>query len=314
MATCRLEPPLAAAGVAIIASTLSSGWMPRVAIGQRGALVAIDLAELGQLGDQGASDDVANAGHAVEQILFGAPDRAGFDQFLDRLVDARPLGFEQLEHRPKRALRNAIAGSGQTLFFGIDHDNELAPPLHQFGKPQRKVIGQWPRRWAHRRKMGDHWGVKRIGLSQEANGAGELLHLVQVDDHHRQRCLCLYRRDDIVMDIAGVERDQRGRQRLQPRYQCTRTLQISGATKRHPIRGTCTSTRAFDTLCSTKRSTVISTSITQPSRCRLVPKRLVGGMPADAGRSLTISKTTMHSGYQLDSFSQGTSTSLMKQG
>jgi len=158
MATCRLEPPLAAAGVAIIASTLSSGWMPRVAIGQHGinldaaalglalasvsaavavdwgdtgqrrALVAIDLAELGQLGDQGASDDVANAGHAVERILFGAPDRAGFDQFLDRLVDARPLGFEQLEHRPKRALRNAIAGSGQTLFFGIDHDNELAPP------------------------------------------------------------------------------------------------------------------------------------------------------------------------------------------
>src|SRR6266566_554034 len=39
---------------------------------------------------------------------------------------------------------------------------------------------------------------------------------------------------------------------------------------------TCTSTRAFDTSMPTKRSAMVSTSITQPPRCGLVPRRLFG--------------------------------------
>jgi hypothetical protein len=68
-----------------------------------GDLVAIDLAELGQLGNQGAGDDVADAGHAFEEILFGTPQGAGFDQLVDGLVDTRPLGFKPLEHGPEGA-------------------------------------------------------------------------------------------------------------------------------------------------------------------------------------------------------------------
>src|SRR5216684_2305625 len=62
--------------------------------GEGGDLVAVDPAELRQLSDQGAGDDVADARHAVQQILLDAPDGAGFDQLVDRLVDARPLGFQ----------------------------------------------------------------------------------------------------------------------------------------------------------------------------------------------------------------------------
>ena len=113
--------------------------------GQGGDLVAIDLAEFGQLGDQGAGDDIADAGHALQEILFGAPDWAGFDQLVDGLLDACALGFEPLEHGPERALRDAVVGSGQTLLFGIDHDDELTPARHQFGEPDREVIGQRPR-------------------------------------------------------------------------------------------------------------------------------------------------------------------------
>src|SRR5215471_7244290 len=71
--------------------------------GQGGDLVAIDPAELGQFGDQSTSDDIADAGYAFEQILFGAPEGADFDQPVDRLVDARPFGFEALEHGLERA-------------------------------------------------------------------------------------------------------------------------------------------------------------------------------------------------------------------
>src|SRR6516225_3310855 len=61
--------------------------------GQGGDLVAVDPAELG---NQGAGDDIANAGNALQQILLSAPDGAGFDQCVDGLVDAHPLGFEPL--------------------------------------------------------------------------------------------------------------------------------------------------------------------------------------------------------------------------
>ena len=137
--------------------------------GEGGDLVAIHLAELGQLGNQGAGDDAVNAGHAFEEILFGAPEGAGFDQLVDRLVDAHPLGFKPLEHGPEGALRNAVVSSGQTLLFGIDHDHQLAPPRHQFGEPGRQIIGQWTRRRAHGLgEVGDHRRVDRIGLGQPA--------------------------------------------------------------------------------------------------------------------------------------------------
>jgi hypothetical protein len=48
--------------------------------------VPINLAELGRFGDQGAGDDIAEAEHALEQILFATSDRASFDQLVDGLV------------------------------------------------------------------------------------------------------------------------------------------------------------------------------------------------------------------------------------
>jgi hypothetical protein len=149
---------------------------------QRGNLVAVDTAQLRQFGDQGAGDDIANAGHAFAQILFGAPEGAGFDQLVNRLVDARPLGFEALEHGLERALRNSVASLGEALLFGIDHDHQPAPPRHQLGKPHREIIGQRPYGWPHGLgEVGDHRG-HRVSLGQPANGAGELAHLARVDE------------------------------------------------------------------------------------------------------------------------------------
>jgi len=95
---------------ATVSAAIPADWRDT---GQGGDLVAIDLAELGQLGDQGAGNDIADAGHPLQ----------------DQLVDARALGFGALEHDPGRALRDAVAGSGQALLFFTDHDHELAPPL-----------------------------------------------------------------------------------------------------------------------------------------------------------------------------------------
>jgi hypothetical protein len=39
---------------------------------------------------------------------LGTPEGAGFDQLVDRLVDARLLGFQALEQRLEGALRDAV--------------------------------------------------------------------------------------------------------------------------------------------------------------------------------------------------------------
>ena len=49
----------------------------------------------------------------------------------------------------KETLRDAVLSFAEPLFFGIDHDHELAPPRHQFAEPHREIIGQWPGRGPH---------------------------------------------------------------------------------------------------------------------------------------------------------------------
>ena len=81
--------------------------------------MAIDLAEFGQLGNQGAGDDIVDAGYALQQILLGAPDGAGVDQLVERVAEARPLGFQALEQSLEGALRNAVPSFAETLLFGV---------------------------------------------------------------------------------------------------------------------------------------------------------------------------------------------------
>ncbi len=59
-----------------LAAEASSVAVHRRDAGQGGVLVTIDGAEFGQLDQQGASDDVADAGNVLEQILPGTEQRA----------------------------------------------------------------------------------------------------------------------------------------------------------------------------------------------------------------------------------------------
>jgi hypothetical protein len=87
-------------------------------------------------------------------------------------------------------LPNAIAGSGQTLLFGIGHDDELAPPGRQFGDPIREVIRKCPRRRAHGLdRVGNQRGIDRVDVGRPAESAGELKCLAWVDDRHQQFAL-----------------------------------------------------------------------------------------------------------------------------
>ena len=66
----------AAALDASLAAIASAVAVHRCDAGEGGDLMAIDGAEFGQFDDQRARDDITDAGDALEQILFGAEQRA----------------------------------------------------------------------------------------------------------------------------------------------------------------------------------------------------------------------------------------------
>jgi hypothetical protein len=208
-------------------------------------------------------------------------------------------------------LRNAIVGSGQTLLFGIDHDDELAPPCHQFGEPDREIIRQWPGRRAHRLgEVGDHSGVDRIGLGQPADGAGELAHLTRIDDGHRQTGFDERGGNHALITAARLEHDQAGRQRLQALDQYAQAFGVRRAAERLAIRSDMHIDPGLRYIDADK-AIGCGLDIHHPAssmRARAQTTVRVHGMPAGATRSLTASKTRTHSGYRPGSVSQRSAT------
>jgi hypothetical protein len=274
--------------------------------GQGGDLVAIDPAEFGQFGDQGAGDDIANAGHALQQFLFGAPEGAGFDQRVNRLVNTRPLGFETLKHGLERALRNAVPSFCDPLLFGIDHDHQLAPPRHQFGEPHREIIGQRPYGLG---EVGDHRSVDRVRLGQPANGAGEPAHLARVDNGDWQPGFNQRSGDHAFIAATGLEHHQTGRQRLQSRDQCAQAFRIRSAAERSAIRPDMHIDPRLRYVDADK-AIDLGLDIHHPAssmRARAQTTVRVSWDAAGATRSLTASTTRTHSGYRPGSVRQTSS-------
>ena len=87
--------------------------------GQRGDLMTIDGAEFGQLDDQRARDDVADAGDALEQILFGAAHWALLDQPVDGAVEARTFRLEAAQDGLERTLGEFVGGLAEARFSAL---------------------------------------------------------------------------------------------------------------------------------------------------------------------------------------------------
>src|SRR6185437_1936475 len=128
------------ASLAAIAAAVAVHWCHA---GEGCDLVAIDAAEFGQFDDQGASDDVTDAWDALEQILFGAEQRALLDQCVDGAVDPCALRLEAAQDGLERALGEFVRGFAEALLLGVDHHDELAASGEEFPQAQHKRIGHW---------------------------------------------------------------------------------------------------------------------------------------------------------------------------
>ena len=169
---------------------------------QGGDLPSVEAAEFGQVGDQGAGGGLADAGHALEQVLGLAPGRAAPDGGVDLGLEIGQFALERLE-QPVDALEGAPAGqAGAAVALGGHHLDDLAPAGDQLCERAGLFVGHRPGRRRDRfGEMGDRRGVQRVGLGKLAGRPGEVADLARVDHRQRQARRTQRRRHrDLVAD------------------------------------------------------------------------------------------------------------------
>ena len=114
------------------------------------------------------------------------------------------------------ALEPAIAGEAAAIRLGAQHVHELTAPGDQFAE----VLGLLRRQRADGGphglgEVGDDAGIERVGLGQEAGGAGEVPDLTGIDDGDREAGAGQRGRDGGFVAARGFEGDEGGRQGAQ---------------------------------------------------------------------------------------------------
>ena len=109
------------------------------------------MAELGQLGDQGAQGGRADAGHADQEIGIGLPGRAVSDRTVDVAFEFAEFGLQQGEMPLDRSDDPALAGHAASMAFGNDH---LDDPGLRRGRLCRRRATSSPRACASASAIG----------------------------------------------------------------------------------------------------------------------------------------------------------------
>ena len=142
-------------------------------------LASVDLAQFGQLGEQGARELRSDAGHALQELVLRAPVGTVLDAGLQ--FGLKSLAF-LLEPGDVRLDAGAQGGSGgaQALALGDQHREQLPAPGEQLTQVPGLGVGQRTQRhWDGLGEVGQDGGVERVGLGQPAAGAGEVAHLAR---------------------------------------------------------------------------------------------------------------------------------------
>src|SRR5579871_1932019 len=150
---------------------------------QSGDLFAAELPELGQLGDQCASDGRADARHRGEQVFLVAPGWRAPYRIIDVGVDASQLLLQCLEEPIDAFLEARDRDTLLALAFGTDHLDDLPPPRNKVGQQSRRLVRERTRLWLGRlRKMRDDSRINWIGLCALADCLGKGANLGRIDD------------------------------------------------------------------------------------------------------------------------------------
>ena len=133
---------------------------------------AVEVPELGQLGDQGAGGDLANARHRGQQILGRAPSGGAAHLVFDLLVELGERRLQGGERALEAAQDLGATRLAPAVALHADHLDDLAAPGDQLGQDLGLLVEHRPRFGPHLLgEARDQVGVKPVGLGQTADRA-----------------------------------------------------------------------------------------------------------------------------------------------
>ena len=195
---------------------------------QRGDFAAVEMAEFGQLGDQGAQRRLADAGDTGQEIGIGLPGRAATDRAVDVLLEFGELGLQQFDMPVDGGENPALGCPAAAVALRHHHLDDLAAPRDQLAEGLRRGVGDRPGRGIDRLgKMGDGRGIDAVGLGQFAGGAREIADLAGIDHRQRQASGGDRARDDGLVAAGGFHDDQPRSERPQPFDELRQTFTVA---------------------------------------------------------------------------------------
>ena len=173
-------------------------------------LLAVEGAEFGQFGDEGARNDRADARHGGEEVLLVAPGRRAAHGVIDVVIDAGEFLLERVEEAGD-ALLEPRGGPLLALAFGADHVNDLPPARTRWAS--RRVASSGSARGSGlvaSREVGDDRRIDGVGLGTLADRLGEGADLGRIDDDNRQASGSQRRSRNGLEATGGFQGDECG--------------------------------------------------------------------------------------------------------
>ena len=119
--------------------------------GQGGDFLPIELTEFRQLSHECGTGYWSYAGHALDDVTFGAPLVIGVDQLGDRLVDLIDLPIEEADRHVDASLGEAVGGLVFPRLLHASQADEL-PPASRAHRAVAGFPGFFASAWAERGK------------------------------------------------------------------------------------------------------------------------------------------------------------------
>src|SRR5579871_3200951 len=215
---------------------------------QSGDLFAAELPELGQLGDQCASDGRADARHRGEQVFLVAPGWRAPYRIIDVGVDVSQLLLQCLEEPIDAFLEARDRDTLLALAFGTDHLDDLPPPRNEVGQQSRRLVRERTRLGLGASakcamtaaSIGSVFARWPIALAKERTWAGLTM---TTGSSAEARAAAATVSKPPVASKATI----RGEMALSRLISCSSPAALRSTTKNSPLGRTATSSRSFET-------------------------------------------------------------------
>ena len=185
---------------------------------QGGDPAPVEAAELGQLGDQGASGDRADSRGRRQQVFGSPPGGRPSDGVVEIALDPGQRLLQPQEVAVEIALQFGNPDLAAPVASAPVISTILAPAGDQLGQPLCLGVGQGPRlRPDAFGEQSDHLGIQGIGLGKTTDYPSEIPDLARIDDRQRQLGAA-QRSGHGDLETAGrLEHDQGRRHLVEPR-------------------------------------------------------------------------------------------------